>query len=110
MQNYKKLSYLWIPCWIESLIVRLEEFQHIIIGNNLKTSKKCNTHGSWNGTIVLTNKNNTKVVCFQMMQSQNYGLQQLTKHGGSMCTKNHERKEWKTTQNHTIIYYLLTLK
>jgi hypothetical protein len=27
------------------------------IGNNLKTSKKWNIQGSWNGTIVLTNKN-----------------------------------------------------
>jgi hypothetical protein len=63
----------------------------ICIGNNLKTSKKWNTQGSWNGTIVLTNKNNTKVVYFQMMQSQNYGLQQLTKHEGSMCTQ----KPWK---------------
>jgi hypothetical protein len=24
--------------------------------------------------------------------------------------KNHERREWKITQNHSIIYYLLTLK
>jgi hypothetical protein len=46
----------------------------------------------------------------QMLQSQNYGLQQLTKVEGSMCTQNHERREWKTTQNHYIIYYLLTLK
>jgi hypothetical protein len=30
---------------------------------------------------------------FQMLQSQNYGLQQLTKLEGSMCTQNHERKE-----------------
>jgi hypothetical protein len=26
------------------------------IGNNLKTNKKWNTQGSWNGTIVLNNK------------------------------------------------------
>jgi hypothetical protein len=36
-----------------------------IIGNNLKTSKKWNTQGSWNGTIVLTNKKITKVVCLK---------------------------------------------
>jgi hypothetical protein len=47
---------------------------------------------------------------FQMLQSQNYGLQQLTKLEGSMCTQNHERREWKTIQNHSNIYYLLTLK
>ncbi len=46
----------------------------------------------------------------QMLQSQNYDLQQLTMLEGSMCTQNHERREWKTTQNHSIIYYLLTLK
>jgi hypothetical protein len=44
------------------------------------------------------------------MESQNYGLQQLTKLECSMCTQKHEWREWKTTQNHTIIYYLLTLK
>jgi hypothetical protein len=44
------------------------------------------------------------------MQSQNYGLQQLTKIEGFMCIQKHEMKEWKTTQNHTIIYYFLTLK
>jgi hypothetical protein len=47
---------------------------------------------------------------FQMLQSQNYGLQQLTKFVGSMCTQKHGRREWKTTQNHSIVYYLLTLK
>jgi hypothetical protein len=46
----------------------------------------------------------------QMLQLQNYGLQQLTKVEGSMCTQKHERREWKTTQNHSIVYYLLTLK
>jgi hypothetical protein len=46
----------------------------------------------------------------QMLQSQNYGLQQLTKLVGSMCIQKHERREWKTTQNRSIIYYLLTLK
>jgi hypothetical protein len=35
------------------------------IGNNLKTSKKWKFQGSWNGTIVLTNKKITKVVCFK---------------------------------------------
>jgi hypothetical protein len=46
----------------------------------------------------------------QILQAQNYDLQYLTRLEGSMCTQNHERKEWKTTQNHTIIYYLITLK
>jgi len=35
------------------------------IGNNLKTNKKWNIQGSWNGTIVLTNEKLTKVVCFK---------------------------------------------
>jgi hypothetical protein len=29
---------------------------------------------------------------FQMLQSQNYGLQQLTKLEGFMCTQKHERR------------------
>jgi hypothetical protein len=32
-----------------------------IIEKNLKTSKKWNTQGSWNGTIIIINKNITKV-------------------------------------------------
>jgi len=31
------------------------------IGNNLKTSKKWNIQGSWNGTIVLTNKKSQRL-------------------------------------------------
>jgi hypothetical protein len=46
----------------------------------------------------------------QMLQSQNYGLQQLTKLVGSMCIQKNERREWKTIQNHSTMYYLLTLK
>ncbi len=38
---------------------------HIFIGNNLKTSKKWNTQGLWNGTIVIINKNIIKVLCFK---------------------------------------------
>jgi hypothetical protein len=82
----------------------------LLIWKNLKTNKKWNTWGSWNGKIVLINKKITKVVCFQMMQSQNYGLQQLSKLEGSMRTQKYERKEWKTIQNHSNVYYLLTLK
>jgi hypothetical protein len=37
----------------------------VIIRNNLKTSKKWKIQGSWNGTIILTNKKITKVVCFK---------------------------------------------
>ncbi len=37
----------------------------IAIGNNLKTSKKWNTQGSWNGTIILTKEKIKKVVCFK---------------------------------------------
>jgi hypothetical protein len=29
----------------------------------------------------------------QMLQSQNYGLQQLTRLEGFMCTQNHERRK-----------------
>ncbi len=57
------------------------------IGNNLKTSKKWNIQFSCNGTIVLTNKEDYKICMFQMLQSQNYGLQQPTKLEGSMCTQ-----------------------
>jgi len=35
------------------------------VGKNLKTSKKWNTQGSWNETIVSTNKKIIKVVCFK---------------------------------------------
>jgi len=64
------------------------------------------TQGSWNKTIVLTNKNNTKVVCFQLMQSQNYGLQQLTKLEGFMCTQ----KSWKERMkdNSKPLHYILS--
>jgi len=47
---------------------------------------------------------------FQILQSQNYDLQYLTRFEGSMCTQNHERREWKTTQEHSTIYYFQTLK
>ncbi len=64
----------------------------VLIGNNLKTSEKWKLQGSWNGTIVLTNKQEDYKGCMlQMLQSQNYGLQQLTKVEGSMCTQ----KPWK---------------
>jgi hypothetical protein len=47
----------------------------------------------------------------QMLQSQNYGLQRLTKQKKVLWTfKNHEWREWKTIQNHSNIYYLPTLK
>jgi hypothetical protein len=47
----------------------------------------------------------------QMLQSQNYGLQQLTKLEGSMCTqKTMKGEKWNTTQSHSNIYYVLTLK
>jgi hypothetical protein len=36
---------------------------HNPIGNNLKTSKKWKIQGSWNGTIVLTNKKIIMVIC-----------------------------------------------
>jgi hypothetical protein len=43
----------------------------------------------------------------QMLQSQNYGLQQLTRVESSMCIQ----KPWKERmKDHSIIYYLLTLK
>jgi hypothetical protein len=59
-------------CWHHCRIVTLRlllpplgHFMHQSIGNNLKTSKKWKLQGSWNGTIVLTNKKITKVVCFK---------------------------------------------
>jgi hypothetical protein len=75
------------------------------IRNNLKTSKK------WNEAIVLTNKKS------QRLYSSNATITKLwlvttnkACFQGSTCAQNHERREWKTTQNHSIIYYLLTLK
>jgi hypothetical protein len=44
----------------------------------------------------------------QMLQFQNYGLQQLITLEGFMCIQNHERRKWKTIQNHSNIYYFLT--
>jgi hypothetical protein len=80
-------------CWTKP---KLELGQSIqTIGNNLKTNKKWNIEGSWNRTIVLTNKNH-KGYMLQMLQSQNYDLQQLTRLEGSMCIQNHERREWIT--------------
>jgi hypothetical protein len=46
----------------------------------------------------------------QMLQSQNYGLQQLTKLEGSMCIQKPWKGRMKDYQNHSNIYYLLTLK
>jgi hypothetical protein len=46
----------------------------------------------------------------QMLQSQNYGLQQLTKFEGSMCTQKPWKEKMKDYSNHSIIYYILTLK
>jgi hypothetical protein len=42
----------------------------------------------------------------QMLQSQKYGLQQLTRLEGSMCTQNQERREW-ITYSQTFIYIQL---
>jgi hypothetical protein len=43
---------------------------------------------------------------FQILQSQNYGLQQLTRMEGFMCIQNHERREWRT-HSQTPLYILL---
>jgi hypothetical protein len=77
------------------------------IGNNLKTSKKWKIQGSWNGTIILTNKQEDYKGCMlQMLQSQNYGFQQLTKVEGSMCTQ----KPWKERMkgNSKPFHYILS--
>ncbi len=79
----------------------------VLIGNNLKTSEKWKLQGSWNGTIVLTNKQEDYKGCMlQMLQSQNHGLQQLTKVEGSMCTQ----KPWKERMkdNSKPLYYILS--
>jgi hypothetical protein len=47
---------------------------------------------------------------FQMLQSQNYGLQQLTKLEGSMCTLKPWKERMKDYFKKSNIYYLLTLK
>jgi hypothetical protein len=54
------------------------------IGNNLKTNKKWNIQGSWNGTIVLTNNKITKVICFKCYNHKT--MISLTKLEGFMCT------------------------
>jgi hypothetical protein len=51
----------YVGAWYKNIL----KFVLIIIGNNLKKSKKWKLQGSWNGTIVLTNKKITKVVCFK---------------------------------------------
>ncbi len=57
-----------------------------------KQKMKASRCMKWNNCI--TNKKITKINCMlQMLQSQNYGLQQLTKVEGSMCTQKHERRE-----------------
>jgi hypothetical protein len=61
---------------------------NIGIENNLKTSKKWKLQGSWNGTIVLTNK---KVTNASNATITKLWLVTLTKVEGSMCTQ----KPWK---------------
>jgi hypothetical protein len=95
---------LVVLTYLQSTYV-FDYLQHLsTIGNNLKTSKKWKLQGSWNGTIVLTNKKITKVVCFKCYNHKTMACKVLC------ALKKHERKEWKTTQNHSTIYYLLTLK
>jgi hypothetical protein len=43
----------------------------------------------------------------QILQSQNYDLQYLTTFEGYMCTQNHKKREWKTTQK-TIPLYIIS--
>jgi hypothetical protein len=59
---------------------------------------------SRNGTIVLTNKKTTKVVCFKCYNHKTMPLKILYE------LKNHERWRWKRFENHSNIYYVLTLK
>ncbi len=58
-----------------------------------KQARNEKLQGSWNGTIVL--QEDYKGCMLQMLQSQNYGLQQLTKVEGSMCTQ----KPWNERMN-----------
>jgi hypothetical protein len=43
---------------------------------------------------------------FQMLESQNYGLQQLIRLEGFLSIQNHERREW-TTHSQKLLYILL---
>jgi hypothetical protein len=47
---------------------------------------------------------------FQMLQSQNYGLQQVTRLESFMCIQKLWKERMKNNSNHSNIYYLLTLK
>jgi hypothetical protein len=76
---------------------------NLFIWNNLKTSKKWKLQGSWNGTIVL--QEDYKGCMLQMLQSQNYDLQQLTKVQGSVHSKTMKgdnERQLKTTPLYTI--------
>ncbi len=78
--TFKSASSIWHSSLLEfcnKLLVRLyaspictswiiiDATWGVFIGNNLKISKKWNIQGSWNGTIILTNKKITKVICFK---------------------------------------------
>jgi hypothetical protein len=74
-----------------------------LIGNNLKTSKKWKIQGSWNGTIVLTNKKITKVTNATITK---LWLTTTNKVEGSMCTQ----KPWKGKMKHNSkpLHYILS--
>ncbi len=66
----------------------------IFIGNNLKTSKNWNTQGSWNGTIVSTNKKS------QRLYASNATLETISiflppKKKGQKCKASHKEEIWK---------------
>jgi hypothetical protein len=46
----------------------------------------------------------------QMLQSQNYELQQITRLESSMCIQKFWKEKMKDNSNHYNIYYFLTLK
>jgi hypothetical protein len=78
-----------------------------IIGNNLKTNKKWNIKGSCNGTIVLTTKKITKVLCFKCYNHITMACNRVTKLEGSMCIQ----KPWKERmKDHSKpLHYILSI-
>jgi hypothetical protein len=76
----------------------------IFIGNNLKISKKWKLQGSWNGTIVLTNKKITKVVCFKCYNHKTMACNIITKLEGSMWIQKTMKGENERLLKNTPLY------
>jgi hypothetical protein len=95
------------PYWSPILFVDKKDGK--LYWKQLENKQEMKYFGSWNGTIVLINKKITKVVSFNATITKLWFA--TTNNAWRFnVLKNHERREWKTIQNHSTIYYLLTLK